>query len=498
MSAHELEATIPTRNGFTNLKWVKRNNSYGELKKSFWDRQPKVPAPPQKKKEPESLSARVYRVLKTVKERGLMKRKIQRPLTVEVRRTPPRERLPLARRENKERRRIPYGEHQGVTPNLHVRESTAERSRRKRKEIWRPNAQKDKGERRRERIINLGVTSSIASRRSTLSNQRHQRWVPKRVHDDTRHDGRHLEESSKGSHHSPTPPKEETNFDRSPRVEEIFLPNQEPEIQWRRRSEIRVLEVGENIAGREENMEEEKVDLNEEGGYIDEEDYMEDEEDYLNEGGGTINEEGVRDTLNMEVVYMVMYDEADYDDGEDDGDWQPLPREGRDRQRDIGSIIREGEHSLRGQEGEEVEENPFDEENTTLADMRRQMRRQMRAKDREISQLNEKMTEMMAQMTVMMQMMQRNVTVGPASTPPVDPPNLQMPQISGIRGIPGNGQGAQNTTRQPTPQNIASNSEPVTVAQLEGIITEKIKAIIAIDQAEKLVGKGRPYPAEYD
>ncbi|KAL0922657.1 hypothetical protein M5K25_006659 [Dendrobium thyrsiflorum] len=84
----------------------------------------------------------------------------------------------------------------------------------------------------------------------------------------------------------------------------------------------------------------------------------------------------------------------------------------------------------------------------------------MRAKDREIFQLNEKMTEMMAQMTAMMQMMQRNASVGLALTPPVDPPNLQMPQISGIRGIPGNGKGAQITTRQPTPQNIASTSEP--------------------------------------
>ncbi|KAL0924066.1 hypothetical protein M5K25_004871 [Dendrobium thyrsiflorum] len=74
---------------------------------------------------------------------------------------------------------------------------------------------------------------------------------------------------------------------------------------------------------------------------------------------------------------------------------------------------------------------------------------------------------MMAQMTAMMQMMQRNVAVGPAPTPPVDPPNLQMLQILGIRGIPGNGQGAQNTTRHPTPQNIASTSEPVTAAQVQ-------------------------------
>ncbi|KAL0907941.1 hypothetical protein M5K25_022398 [Dendrobium thyrsiflorum] len=124
--AQELEATIPTRNGFSNLKWVKRNNSTGELKKSFWEQRREVPTPP-KKKEPESLSARVYRVLKTVKERGLTKRKIQRPLTVEVRRTPPREKIPFARVERTERRNNPLGEHRGVTPELRIWGSTTEK-----------------------------------------------------------------------------------------------------------------------------------------------------------------------------------------------------------------------------------------------------------------------------------------------------------------------------------------------------------------------------------
>ncbi|KAL0925350.1 hypothetical protein M5K25_003671 [Dendrobium thyrsiflorum] len=87
----------------------------------------------------------------------------------------------------------------------------------------------------------------------------------------------------------------------------------------------------------------------------------------------------------------------------------------------------------------EVEENPFDDENATLADIRRQMRRQMRAKDREISQLNEKMTEMMAQMTTMMQMMQRTAAAGTMPNPPTDPPNLRMPQVSGVRGTPEGG-----------------------------------------------------------
>ncbi|KAL0915623.1 hypothetical protein M5K25_016055 [Dendrobium thyrsiflorum] len=115
----------------------------------------------------------------------------------------------------------------------------------------------------------------------------------------------------------------------------------------------------------------------------------------------------------------------------------------------------------------------------------------MRANDREISQLNEKTIEMMAQMGAMMQMMQRTAVAGPIPDPPADPPNFQMPQVSGVRGTPEEG-------HEPTPQNIASTFELVTAAQLEGIITEKIKAIIAVDQTEKLVGKGHPYPAEYD
>ncbi|KAL0919263.1 hypothetical protein M5K25_011348 [Dendrobium thyrsiflorum] len=91
---------------------------------------------------------------------------------------------------------------------------------------------------------------------------------------------------------------------------------------------------------------------------------MEDEEDYLNEGGGTINEEELNDTINMEVVYMVRHIEAEYDDGEDDGDWQPHPRQEYQHQHEAGSIAAGGDRSPRGHEIE-VEENPFDDENAT-------------------------------------------------------------------------------------------------------------------------------------
>ncbi|KAL0907644.1 hypothetical protein M5K25_022064 [Dendrobium thyrsiflorum] len=404
--AQELEATIPTQNGFSNLKWVKRNSSTGELKKSFWKQRREVPTPP-KKKEPESLSARLYRVLKTVKERGLTKRKIQRPLRVETRRAPPKERLSVTTRI-RERRYTPRGEHRGVTPEHRVQGSTAERSRHKGKQIWRPRPHRD--EERKEREIDLGVTSGVASRRSAPNSRDRRRWVQKKTHDDACYNCRHLGESSKGSRCSPTPPKEEVNFDRSPRVEEILLPNKEPEIQWRRRSEIRLLGEGENM---EENMKEE---------YLKDEDYMEDEQEEMN------------DTINMEVVYMVRHVEVEYDDGEDDGDWQPHPQQEYQHQHEAGSIADGGNRSQGEQEADEVEENHSDDENITLANIRRQMRRQMRAKDREISQLNEKMTGMMAQMTAMMRMMQRTAVAGAIPNPPADPPNLRMPQVSGVRG----------------------------------------------------------------
>ncbi|KAL0917683.1 hypothetical protein M5K25_012763 [Dendrobium thyrsiflorum] len=419
--AQELEVTIPTQNGFSNLKWVKRNSSTGELKKSFWEQQREVPTPP-KKKEPESLSARIYRVLKTVKERGLTKRKIQRPLRVETRRAPPKERLSVTTRI-RERRYTPRGEHRGVTPERRAQGSTAERSRWKGKQIWRPRPHRD--EERKEREIDLGVTSGVASRRSAPNSRDRRRWVQKKTHDDACYNCRHLGESSRGSRRSPTPPKEEVNFDRSPRVEEILLPNKEPEIQWRRRSEIRLLREGENM---EENMKEE---------YLKDEDYMEDEQEEMN------------DTINMEVVYMVRHVEFEYDDGEDDGDWQPHPQQEYQHQHEAGSIADGGNRSQGEQEADEVEENHSDDENITLANIRRQMRRQMRAKDQEISQLNEKMTEMMAQMTAMMRMMQRTAVAGAIPNPPADPPNLRMPQVSGVRGTPEGGHETHNYEEKP-------------------------------------------------
>ncbi|XP_020696838.2 uncharacterized protein LOC110109948 [Dendrobium catenatum] len=238
LSAQESEANIPTRNGFANLKWVKRNNSTGELKKSFWDQRSEALIPP-RKKEPKTLSARVYRVLKIVKEKGLNKRRYQRPLMVEARRTAPRERLSVVV-ERKERMYIPRGEHRGVTPEPHVQGSTTERSRWKGNQVWRPKPRRIEKD-RRERGTDLGVTSGEASQRSSPIYEQRQKWAPKRSHNGIPPDGRHLGESSRGYRCPPSTSKEETNFDSSPLVEEVPVPNQEPEIQWRRCSEIQVL-----------------------------------------------------------------------------------------------------------------------------------------------------------------------------------------------------------------------------------------------------------------
>ncbi|KAI0494318.1 hypothetical protein KFK09_024452 [Dendrobium nobile] len=312
------EVNVPTRNKFSDLKWVKRNSSTGELKKSFWEQRREAPAPP-RRKEPETLSARVYRVLKTVKEKGLKKKKFQRPLVIEARRTPLRERLSFTT-ERRERRQNQRGEHRGVTPEPYVQGSTAERSRWKGKQVWRPKPRRNEKD-RREGGTDLGVTSGEASRRSAPIYKQRQKWAPKKTHNDIPPDGRHLGESSRGSRRLPSPPKEETNFDRSPLVEEVLVPNQEPKIQWRRRSEIRVLEDEGNMQG-EDNIEEDE--FLEEDKNIQE--YLEGDENIEEFMDGNLEEElkEINDTLDMEVVYMVRHantnDETYYDDDEGDDD----------------------------------------------------------------------------------------------------------------------------------------------------------------------------------
>ncbi|KAL0928756.1 hypothetical protein M5K25_000677 [Dendrobium thyrsiflorum] len=443
--AEELQANIPTRNKFTDLRWVKRNNSTGELKQSFWERRLEAPTP--QIRGPERLSARVHQVLKTVKDKGLMKKKFQRPLMIEARRTPPRERLSsdviTGRRE--ERRQAPREAHRGMTLGPRIQGSAAERAQRKDKQVWRPKPQRKKMVEVREIS---GVTSEAVFQRSAPFNRIRQTWVQKKAHNDAHDDSRHPGESSRGSRHSPALAKEELNFDRSPQIEETYIPNQKPEIYWRRRSEVQVQE-----------------------------------EEYDDE-----------DTMEVEVVYMVSHiDDNDSDDEE--GRRSQTREQARRRRRGARSVTKE-------EEGEEVEENPFAVETLTLAQMRRQMRRQMKEKDKEISHLNEKMTEMMTQMTTMMEMMQKATSVGPVPAQPVNhaasiaPANLlnpHVPQASGIKGTPEGGNEVVDNTRQRTPQNVASASEPVIYDQ--GVYNaDKGKQPMQYEEKPKQIYTPNPQP----
>ncbi|KAL0909504.1 hypothetical protein M5K25_020378 [Dendrobium thyrsiflorum] len=369
LPALEPEANVPTQNKFANLKWVKRNSSAGELKQSFWEQQQQATAP--QKKKYETLSARVHRVLKVAKENGLIKKKYQRPFINKTARIPSRE-LPAARVTQEKLKSTPRGEHWSMKPELRIQESADKRSRWKGKEIWRPRLPKRK---LLEKNVRIGVTSGIASQRSASKKNR-QQWVPKeKVPMTNAYNGRHLGESSKESYCQPTSSyQKEINVDRTLSIEEVSVPHPEPEIYWKRHSEIRV----------QENDEEE-------------------------------------DTMEVEVVYMVGH-----------GD-EPHQTRGYKRRNEPGptssKTITSQEDQIQYEqlEGEEVpsgdDQNDDQEEEVlaeTLAQAQRRLKFQMKEKDKEISELNSKMTEMMAQMTVMMQLMQKNIITNPALVQPAD------------------------------------------------------------------------------
>ncbi|KAL0912214.1 hypothetical protein M5K25_018175 [Dendrobium thyrsiflorum] len=455
LPAQEPEASVPTQNKFTNLKWVKRNSSTGELKQSFWEQRPQAPVP-QKKKEPETLSGRVHRVLKTVKEKGLMKKKYQRPLMIEARRTPSRE-LPSLVTRGKFKQNLQEA-HQGVTLGPRVQESAAERAQQKDKQIWRPRSHERKA---LGRQTNMGVTSGAASQRSGPTDKSRKKWIPKKVPFDNPLDGRHPGESSRGSHHQPTASsQEEASFDRSPRIEEFFMLGDEPEIQWKRRSGIRKREDDEN-----------------------------DEE-----------------TMRVEVVYMVEHD-----------DEPPLLRVYR-RQHGAGSTAGRDEDSSENEEEEEFEDNHLFADATTLEEAQRQMHRQMKAKDKEIAHLNAKMTEMMTQMTMMMQMMQRNITANPipvqqtnhqaTSSGLANPPAHPVPQVSGVRvtssSIPPTQEGRAEMKQTQKEQWEIAVSKKTTkmLKQLEGVPgvkwkspTEPVLDLKALPIAQTSTFKQRPNQA---
>ncbi|KAL0912152.1 hypothetical protein M5K25_018106 [Dendrobium thyrsiflorum] len=333
LPALEPEANVPTQNKFANLKW------------SFWEQQQQAPAP--QKKKYETLSARVHRVLKVARENGLMKKKYQKPFINKTARIPQRE-LPAARVTQEKLKSTPRGEHWSMKPELRIQESADKRSRWKGKEIWRPRLPE---RRLLEKNIRIGPP-----RDPPLKNR--QQWVPKeKVPITNAYNSRHLGESSKESYCQPTSSyQKEINVDRTPPIEEVYVPHPEPEIYWKRRSEIRV----------QENDEEE-------------------------------------DTMEVEVVYMVVH-----------GD-EPHQTRGYKRRNEPGPTSSKTTTSQEDQiqyeqlEEEEVpsgdDQNDDQEEEVlaeTLAQAQRRLKLQMKEKYKEISELNSKMTEMMAQMTAMM------------------------------------------------------------------------------------------------
>lgn len=201
------------------------------------------------------------------------------------------------------------------------------------------------------------------------------KWIPKKgIHIEDVYDGRHPGESSRRSRRNQTPPSmEEVNFDRSPPIRETFIQHSEPEINWKRRSMIRVQEEGEDD-----------------------------------------------ETMDVEVVYVVGHI------GESSG-MHYQRRKSRERPLILpteGPLSEQLEESSSSSEGEQDEEQ--EEEEPVLADAikmvreQKYLRRQLKAKDKEISQLGAKMNEMMAQMTAMLQVMQRGVVTGAAPVPPTN------------------------------------------------------------------------------
>ncbi|KAL0916627.1 hypothetical protein M5K25_014154 [Dendrobium thyrsiflorum] len=112
---------------------------------------------------------------------------------------------------------------------------------------------------------------------------------------------------------------------------------------------------------------------------------------------------------------------------------------------------------------------------------------------------------MITQMTAMMEMMQKATSVGPvpaqpvnhaASIAPANPLNPQVPQASGVKGTPEGGNEAVDNTRQRTPQNVASASEPGEAYSISPFKPDKKKQVI-YDQGVYNADKGKQ-PMQYE
>lgn len=83
-----------------------------------------------------TLFAKVHRVLKVAKEKGLMK-KFQKPLTIIGDDVSPKG-LPTTAKMQDRYKQVPRGKHQSVIPRTYVREFAFKRFRQRDKQVWRP------------------------------------------------------------------------------------------------------------------------------------------------------------------------------------------------------------------------------------------------------------------------------------------------------------------------------------------------------------------------
>ncbi|KAL0921456.1 hypothetical protein M5K25_008530 [Dendrobium thyrsiflorum] len=244
----QLEANVPTNNGFEPLKWVKRNDEKGRLKKSFWETSCQQPLPPKKE---ESASSKIYKILKAVKDRNLQRRlrksvnevissNVAHPQNNKFLTRPYREEFkgpPYYREPRKfypNTGRYPYyGRKQSGEPF----DSPYEKGYNRRYDEGRPRQWHHKAGHSK-------AHSDVGGHRYSTP-KRQQVWVPKRpkypeVHKEDR------EETYKGrlkSHVQKLSPDEETSVDVTKlEKEESPIYNESPDspvIHWKRRSQLR-------------------------------------------------------------------------------------------------------------------------------------------------------------------------------------------------------------------------------------------------------------------
>ena len=127
---------------------------------------------------------------------------------------------------------------------------------------------------------------------------------------------------------------------------------------------------------------------------------------------------------------------------------------------------------------------------------------QLQKRDSEIGQLNNRLNEMNGLMKDMFGQLSLIATAAqhvPRQNPtePVNPAT----EIRNMPDAPPNIPAASAQGPEPSgevTQETRPGVDTITKSQVEDLISQRVKAVIASENAELLVGKGRPYPAEYD